>query len=165
MDDETPSFSDLHRVGLLQPIAQAKIEELVRGVIADLSAVPWEASYGVAESGLENVWEEYTYQVRNGESAAFGLYGQRIEELAAARLRETSRETRALLWVVGEPYFEQDFEYDGMDMPSDGEVTDGLVEHIRQLVTARAADEGPAGEPEEDESPEAWIEDRESSDW
>ena len=140
MSGDAPRFADLHRVRLLLPVAEAKLDAIVRDVVADMAALPQGSRPREDDESFADAWQAYVDEVQNGEGPTFGAYVRQIEAFAYARLKAEPPETRALLWTMGDAYFEAEFEDGEDDLPHDEEMTEALVEGVRQRVNARAAD-------------------------
>jgi hypothetical protein len=131
-------------------IVDAMYEGLVKQVIADIKALPEECRQSGDNSSLQDVWEEFKYQLQEEESVYFEFYEQTIRDFCARRVADLDEQRRGLLWLWSNAYYK----WTADDRPCAAIIAEGVADEIYERV-CRAADEEPmAVDPEESETSE-----------
>lgn len=129
-------------------IMEAKYEDYCDQVVQIIQELPDDCRQSGDDSVLEDVWEEFKYQVQRDESVMFGAYESTITAICQGVVQKLPQHEQNLLWLVSDGYFK----WDEPDEPFDK--TEDVVSELYRRVCTRAADEDlkrdPDAEAEED---------------
>jgi hypothetical protein len=147
----------MHRAEI-RDILQKKYDAYRDDVIKALKILPPEGSLSGDDSGLDDVWEEFKYQVQREESGMFDLYVETIEGVCADLAGKLPNHELELLWLQTEAYFNHDED----DEPR---TRDELVEDVGHELYGRvlenAGDQELRFDPDEEKETAAFQQDLE----
>ena len=127
-------------------ILQKKYSAYRDEVVAIIKSLPPESRQSGDDSGLEDVWEEFKFQVQHEESGMFGIYAETIESLCADLVRKMPAHEQDLLWLDCDGYFDHD---DNKRLPDRGELIEGVANELYGKVVELANDEELKFDPDE----------------
>jgi|SRR5215831_339358 len=137
--ENEPSPSDI-----VPRIIEAKYEDYCDRVVQMIQGLPADCRQSGDDSVLEDVWEEFKYQVQRQESVVFEVYEDTITALCQKVVEGLPQHERDLLWLASDGYFDWD-EQDGSP-----DKTNDVVAELYRRVCTRASDEDLKIDPEED---------------
>ncbi len=116
-------------------IIQAKYEDYCDRIVQMVQELPDDCRQSGDDSVLDDVWEEFKYQVQQDESAMFGAYEDTITVICQKVVEELPQHEQDLLWQVSDGYFKWDDKGESPDKAED------VVNELYSRVCARAFDE------------------------
>ncbi|BCV20628.1 hypothetical protein [Moorella sp. Hama-1] len=120
-------------------IIEAKYMEYARMVIDKIKALGDECRLSGDDSPLKNVWEEFKFQVQEGQSIFFDLYEEIIRSFCRDVIGSLSESEIRLLWLESNAYYNYDEDEDGF--PCVEEQAMGVEDELYSVVWTIAADE------------------------
>ena len=115
-------------------------------VVAIIKSLPPESRQSGDDSGLEDVWEEFKFQVKNEEFVMFDVYVGMIDSFCARVVRKMPTHEQDFLWLDCDAYFDHD---DDKGLPDRGELIDGVANELYRKVVELANDEELKFDPDE----------------
>lgn len=125
-------------------------------VVRIIKALPPDCRQSGDDLGLEDVWEEFKFQVQREESFTFDLYVETIESLCRDLVKTLPDHERQLLWFDSEGYFDAD---EDAAPPRGDELIDGLAQELYRRVLELASNEKLTFDPDEERQAAAYQED------
>jgi len=101
---------------LVNSIVFDKYREHARKVIKQIKALPDSCRQSGDDSDLKDVWEEFKFQLHNGESIFYFAYEITIRQMCDAVVFSLPQNEMRLLWLWSDGYVEWD-EEDEHDPP------------------------------------------------
>lgn len=83
----------------IEKIIEAKYNRYTRAIITEIKSIGPEARLSGDDSDLENVWEEFKYQVRHGESIFFEVYEEDFKRFCLRLAERLPQDEVSLLWL------------------------------------------------------------------
>lgn len=119
-------------------LTDAKLDRYARRVIWHVKRLPKEGRQSGDDSGLENTWAEFKYQIQRGESIFFEMYEDMILSIARDIVLGMPEEEQGLLWLYCDEFYDPEWE----DQIPYGDPVEGAVaQAIYGRVFSFAADE------------------------
>ena len=128
----------------VQRIIHAKYDDYCDQIAKMVHALPEDCRQSGGDSVLEDVWEEFKYQVQQQESALFGAYEGTITALCQELVENLPKHELELLWLASDGYFNRDEEGVQLDK------VDDVVNELYCRVCSRASDEDLKNDPDEE---------------
>ncbi len=119
-------------------ILTAKYDDYARQVIERIKKLPPECRQSGDDSLLEDVWEEWKYQVQRRESVLFNLYEETFRDICTGVVESLPPHERELLWLCSDGSFNHDQE---TGPPAGNQVVEDVADELYQRVCNIAADE------------------------
>lgn len=128
----------------VQRIIHAKYDDYGDQIVKMVQGLPEDCRQSGDDSVLEDVWEEFKYQVQQDESAMFGAYEDTITALCQKLVENVPNHELELLWLASDGYFNQDEE--GVQL----EKVEDVVNELYRRICNRAFDEDLKNDPDEE---------------
>lgn len=131
---------DLELRKRLNGIVERKLARYVRRVITRIKRLPENCCLSGQDSDLENVWEEWKYQIQHSRLIYFDAYEEAIEGICRAVACSTRREDCELIRMQRDAFVEWVYE-DARTEPSLEDLQDCVTEKLIARIWALGADE------------------------
>ena len=119
-------------------ILQKKYSAYRDEVVGIIKSLPPESRQSGDDSGLDDVWEEFKFQVQREESVTFDLYAETIEAFCKDVAKNLPDHELELLWLDSATYFDHD---DDHGPAARGELIAGVTQEIYGKVLEMANNE------------------------
>ncbi len=119
-------------------ILTAKYDDYARQVIERIKKLPPECRQSGDDSLLEDVWEEWKYQLQRRESVLIGLYEETIRDICTGVVESLPPHERELLWLYSDGSFDHE---EDTGPPAANQIVEDVVEELYQRVWNIAVDE------------------------
>jgi hypothetical protein len=124
-------------------------------VVTIIKHLPPDSRLSGDDSGLDDVWEEFKYQVQREESGMFDLYVETIERFCEDLAKKLPDHELELLWLYTDAYFDDDDE----GPPTRDELIEGVTHELYGKVLETASNEDLTFDPDEERQVAAFKED------
>jgi hypothetical protein len=125
------------RALVLRPLAERLFADLVLLIVADIRALPSDLRLSGDDSRLENVWEEFKYQLQREDSVFFEAYEFEFRRLCRQRVDALGWPLMLLLWCWTDGIAEWEEE----SSPNPDEVASDVAEELYKQICAAADEE------------------------
>jgi hypothetical protein len=146
------------RFDLIQKLAKQTYERLTAEAIAEFKRRTAKSGMSGSDSGLENAWEEYKYQIQNEHGPFLFAYEQEIERICDELVSTMPIELNKLLWIWTRE-FEDAWSEEDENVSFDTWHRFDVVSLLKQEVVDIAMNERLLVDPDEDSAREQFEED------
>jgi hypothetical protein len=140
----------------VRKILESKYNAYRDEVIKIVKGLPPESCLSGDDSGLDDVWGEFKYQVQREESGMFDLYVETIEGLCEDVSKKLPDHEIDLLWLYADAYFDHD---DDDGHPGRDELTEAVAHKLYGKVLETAGNNDLTFDPDEERQAAAFQED------
>jgi hypothetical protein len=153
---ELSSFG-MDRLELVDCLAAAMYDCLVKIVIDDIKGLPDGSRQSGDDSMLKDVWEEFKYQIQREQSYVFDLYEEVIQDICTRRVAGIDRDKKKLLWLWSDGYGKTWVDKDKVSL--DDVEEEAIAEELYDRLQAAAENEELAIDPDVERDRERHDED------
>lgn len=122
----------------VRAVLKAKAEAYTDQVVSAIRSLPQRCRLSENDSILQDVWEEFKFEVQREQSFAFEAYISTIQALCDQLVSGLPRHELSLLWLDSDAYWERD---DESVPPSDSDLQRAVSHRVYQWVLERASEE------------------------